>query len=58
MARPKKEIPLYHDIRIKCLKTLISENKTQDEMAEYYTKKGFVDVNQSTISRRLKEMKD
>lgn len=57
MVRPKKEIPI-HDTRIKGLTTLIAEGKTQEEMAAYYRKNGFVDVNRSTISRRLKEMKD
>jgi arginine repressor len=52
MARPKKDIPL-HDI--KGLKTLLKEGKTQQEIADYYTEKG-IDVDQATISRRIKEM--
>lgn len=49
MARPKKEIPLGD---IKGLKTLLDEGKTQDEIADYYK------VDQATISRRIKEMKN
>jgi predicted transcriptional regulator len=49
MVRPRKEIPLYHDI--KCLKTLVQEGKTQEEIADYYG------VDQATISRRLKKIK-
>lgn len=45
-----KEIP-FEDIFIKGLKTLISEGKTQREMAEYYG------VGVATINRRLKELK-
>ena len=49
MPRRKINIPLDD---IKGLKTLIGEGKVQEEIAEYYRKKG-IEVDQSTISRRI-----
>ena len=49
MARPDKIIPL-HDV--KGLKTLIDEGKTQAQIAGYYG------VDQATISRRIKKIKE
>jgi arginine repressor len=58
MPRPKKEIPLDDmNIRIKGLKTLVKEGKTQDEITEYYSKKLNLKIDRATISRRIKEMK-
>jgi len=58
MPRPKKEIPIedvkYH---LKGLKTLSQEGKTQEEIAEYYRQNG-IDVDQTTISRKIKQMKE
>ena len=58
MPRPKIDIP-FDDIniriKIKGLKTLIKEGKVQEEIAEYYRKKG-IEVDQSTISRRIQEL--
>ena len=54
MPRRKIDIPL-DDISIKGLKTLIDEGKKQEEIAEYYKKKG-IEVDQSTISRRIQEL--
>jgi arginine repressor len=58
MPRKSKEIPLedikYH---LKGLKTLIQEGKTQEEMAEYYRQNG-IDVDQTTISRKIKQMNE
>jgi arginine repressor len=56
MPRPKKEIP-FEDVNIKGIKTLLSEGKTQNEIAEYYKKHG-IDVNRVTILRRIKELKE
>lgn len=50
MSRPRKEIPL-DDVYIKGIKTLIKEDKTQKEMAEYYG------VDPATISRRMKHVR-
>lgn len=52
MPRRKINIPLDD---IKGLKTLIGEGKVQEEIAEYYRKKG-IEVDQSTISRRIQEL--
>lgn len=49
MSRPKIKIPLDDVIG---LKKMIESGKTQSEMAEYYG------VDQSTISRRIAELKD
>lgn len=49
MSRPKKQIP-FEDI--KGLKTLLAEGKTKEEIAEIFG------VNEKTISRRLKEIKE
>jgi arginine repressor len=56
MSRPKKQIPLK-DVKIKGLKTLIKEGKTQEQIAEYYRKKHDINVDQATISRRIAEIK-
>jgi len=48
MARPTKNIP-FDDI--KGLRTLVKEEATRQEMADYY------DVSLSTIGLRLKEVK-
>lgn len=48
--RPQKQIPLKKDIL--SLETLIKRGCTQAQMAEYYG------VDQSTISRRLKQLND
>jgi len=53
MPRRKINIPLDD---IKGLKTLIGEGKVQEEIAEYYRKKG-IEVDQSTISRRIQDSK-
>lgn len=47
--RPRKNIPLDD---VKGLRTLIGEGKTQQEMADYFG------VDQKTISRRMKELKE
>lgn len=52
MPRPKKFIPLED---IKGLKTLVDEGKTQDEIEDYFKKHG-IEVDQVTISRRIKEL--
>ena len=54
MPRRKINIPLDD---IKGLKTLIGEGTVQEEIAEYYRKKG-IEVDQSTISRRIQELAD
>lgn len=54
MPRRKIDIPL-DNIKIKGLKTLIKEGRDQEEIAEYYRKKG-IEVDQSTISRRMSEL--
>jgi arginine repressor len=52
MPRPKKEIP-FEDI--KGLKTLLDQGKTQEEISIYYKEHG-INIDQVTISRRIKEM--
>lgn len=57
---PKKRIDIpVDDIKyhLKGLKTLIKEQYTQEAMAEYYRQKG-IEVDRSTISRKLKEAKN
>ncbi|KKG35337.1 hypothetical protein DU52_15465 [Methanosarcina mazei] len=54
MSRPKKQIPLK-DVKIKGLKTLIKEGKTQEQIADYYRKHD-INVDQATISRRISEI--
>ena len=57
MPRPRKDIPLNDvNIRIKGLKTFVNEGKTQEEIAEYYSKKLKMKIDRATISRRIKEM--
>lgn len=51
MARPQKFIPLED---IKGLKTLRKEGKTQEEISRYFKEHG-IDVDQVTISRRIKD---
>lgn len=53
MTRPKKWIPLKD---IKGLLTLLSENKTQEEIVEYYSDHGLY-YDRTTISKRLKELR-
>ena len=55
MSRPKKQIPLK-DVKIKGLKTLLKEGKTQEQIADYYRKHD-INVDQATISRRIAEIK-
>ena len=51
-GRPKKFIPLED---IKGLKTLVKEGKSQDEISNYFKSHG-IDVDQVTISRRIKDL--
>jgi len=58
MTKKRINIPIddikYH---LKGLKTLIKEKKTQEEIAEYYRQHG-IEVDQSTISRNIKKLKE
>ena len=58
MTKKRINIPIddikYH---LKGLKTLIKEKKTQEEIAEYYRQHG-IQVDQSTISRNIKKLKE
>jgi arginine repressor len=58
MPRKRIDIPAddikYH---LKGLKTLINEKMTQEEIAEYYRQHG-IQVDQSTISRNVKKLKE
>lgn len=57
---PKKKINIpVDDIKyhLKGLKTLIDEKMTQEEIAEYYRQHG-IQVDQSTISRNVKKLKE
>ena len=52
--RPRAWIPTEH---IHTLETLVDRGCTQEQIAKYYTEKGY-SVSQSTISRRIKEMRE
>lgn len=54
MSRPQKFIPLED---LKGLKTLIKEEKTHDEIQEYYKQHG-LEVDRTTISRRIKKLNE
>lgn len=56
MPRHKIQIPV-EDVhyKLKGLKTLVEEGKTQEGIAEYYKSKG-IEVDRSTISRRIREL--
>lgn len=53
MARPKKHIPIHEDL--KSVQTLVDEGLTQEQIAAYYTERGYP-IAQRTISRKVKQL--
>lgn len=55
MVPPTKHIPIED---IKGLKTLIKENKSQDEIAAYFSDVLKIKISQQSISNKIKELNE